>query len=177
MKTNIIKKVGAISLITLSIILTGCGEIEKTEVTETPTTETETDGNGIVAEGKVIEDTTLVCENPIEKTFFAEEADWLDVVNSTEVKVIKEQKDTYDSEFFESRALCYIPQVASGGMEYRFEGATLEEEAGKTVLTVYATYSSDKLLNTQCSYGFFIELDKKEVSRVDEIRLEVCERE
>lgn len=172
-------------ILTLAIVLTGCGETPKEvavptttiEVSKEEVKESESQEKWIEAEGVVLEDTTLTCENPVEKTLFIKEEDWLTAVNSTDVKVIKDQEGNYDSDFFEDNALCYIPKVSSGGMDYQLESVSLQELNGKNVLTVYASYSNANILNTQNSYGFFIELDKKEVSNVEEINLEVYERE
>ena len=165
-------------------MLMGCGEAKKEEVL-TPTTqevskeaeeELENQEKEIEARGKVIVDTTFICENPIEKTLFTKNKDWMAAITSTDVKALKEQEENYDSDFFENNVLCYIPQVSSSGMEYQLENVSFKEVEGKNLLTVYVSYSTDKILDTMCSYAFFVEFDKEEVSEVDEIILEEYER-
>ena len=130
------------------------------------------DAKWVKAESEIIESSNPICKNPLENTLFIDREQWVEAVDNTDIEIVKEKKDEFDEEFFEKYSMCYVTNVASGNLEYKFQGVSLEETNGQKVLTVYASYSSEKMLNTQHSYSFFVTLDKEEVEKIDEIKFE-----
>lgn len=116
-------------------------------------------------------------KKPLADTFFYDKEQWISAVESTFVEDVIEKKDEFDKDFFDKYTMCYLADACSGNMQYIVEGATLEEKDGKSVLTVYVSYSYEKALNKIHSYAIFVTLDKAEVSKVDEIKLVKYDRD
>lgn len=169
------KKWGILCLLALVLAMTGCSKtVEEETVTKTVSgTEKEKE---VAIEGKVLYYNGFICENPVPKTLFTNEEEWLEAVDNTDIQELKDIKTSYTSDFFENKALYYYPMVTSAGMQYEFEDAIIQEVEGKKILTIYASYTTETICNTQRGYGFFVELDKKAAEGVEDILLEQYER-
>lgn len=181
------KKWGIICLLAFVVTVTGCSKtVEEETVTEVATetvseaekekVEPEAEEKEVVIEGEVVYYNGFVCEKPVLKTLFTNEEEWIEAVDNTDIQELKDRKSRYTSEFFEQKSLYYYPMVVSAGMQYKFEDAVVQEAEGKKVLTIYASYTTETMLNTQSGYGFFVELDKEAAEGIEEALLEQWER-
>lgn len=124
------------------------------------------------AECEAVETAAVVSASPepvIADTLFTEHAQWQGAAEGSSREVLRERAARYDAEFFEENVLCIAVKTTSGGMRYRFEGASLAVSEGKSIVNVYGSYSDESVHNCMADYYFFVEIPKSELSHADEV--------
>ena len=145
-----------LSLIFIFVIaLTGCN-ISKNTISDSTMVPTQ---DSSLVDYIIKTNPSIICNTPLDKTVFTKYEDWNLVVNTTDNAIIKEIAPQFDTDYFNEYSLCYVPIVNSAGMEYKVESVSISDSNGQKTLTINTSYSTDKILNTQVCYEFFITVD------------------
>lgn len=173
-------------MLAVMCVLCGCSGRDDSIPTLPPTKVPKQIPGAVVPEGGkwVFADSNIIVDNRMSSVvgdgmvqtsgnFYASDySTWKSICSNTNREVVKEEKDSYDEDFFEEKMLVCAIKSASAGLEYQFEGAMYAPYNGQMVLTIYVSYSNDNVRNSLTNYFVFVDVLKSEVGQIDDIRLE-----
>lgn len=156
-------------LLTLMLI-TGCNEtLSQAEpppnsIPKTSRVELSDGEEWLAADGTVVyNDENIIVDEPMDEFIFRNATDWRNEVRQNGGDVLKSMRSHYDEDFFTHNVLVCLPEVTSAGMNYQFEGITIDRTCDPPVLTVYTSYNSKSMMNHLAEYTFFIKLNRGDV--------------
>ncbi len=177
-----------IMILLIGIVAVGCRREDDTIPTLPPTKTPDEipgamlpdGGRWLMAEGSVVEDGNPFVdidgnfiEEKVAGSFYVTDyKTWKSICANTRDKILKEQKDKYDEEFFKNNILICAIKTTSAGYQYEYEATMYIPENGKEVVVVNVSYSQETIRNTLANYYAFVGVEKGQIDEIDEIRLE-----